>query len=303
MGVFIFFEPFSTVFSNRRMYNILGGGDFLVVYVDVLIAINTIIDYFLIKITEHFLKSKSSVLRHILASVLGGFSSLYIFLNGTSALVDFFFQCTISFFIVIICFYEKNFKKIFFSFLILQTVTCCYTGFAILFVNYLDLKGMIVNNSIVYYKISPIVLIVGTAAFYLVFSVLHLVFTKNAVVSEKCTLSIWANGKCIETTAIIDTGNSIEDAMSNSEVIITNDKNIYMLFGENAFDNFDLKNRYRKIPCSTISGECILEGLRCDFCYAVCDNKKVKLEKPILVVSKTQLCDEYEAIINPRIFL
>ena len=73
------------------------------------------------------------------------------------------------------------------------------------------------------------------------------------------------------------------------------------LFGsENVEAVSHLQNRYRLLPCSTVSGTDLLEGVRCDRAVIKFENREVKLSEPILVVSKTRLSDG-EAIINPKV--
>lgn len=272
----------------------------MAVYVDILIVVNTIVDYFLIKVTCLLKNRKITALRHIIASLLGGTSSLYIFLINTNPIVDFVFQCFVSFIISTICFGVKNRKQLVSVFLILQAVVCGYTGFVIAFYTLFKPKQIIINNSIIYYQISPLTLILFTGAFYLIFTLLFFVFSKNSIKSDRCKILVWANNTSIELNAIIDTGNSIEDAMSNSEIIITSNENIKKLFGHLKEKTY--KNRIRKIPCGTVSGIGLLDGLRCDYALVYLSKETIRLEKPILAISKYEFEDDYDAIVNPRIF-
>jgi hypothetical protein len=45
----------------------------------------------------------------------------------------------------------------------------------------------------------------------------------------------------------------------------------------------------------------VLESFRCDSAEIDCQNKKIRLEKPLVAISKTDLKDDYNAIINPKI--
>ena len=109
-------------------------------------------------------------------------------------------------------------------------------------------------------------------------------------------ISVFANNKNIRLEAIIDTGNSIEDIFSSSQIIIADEKQVNKLF------SLEDKNssRYRILPCNTVSGNSILEGFRCDSAVIISENKKTVLQKPILAISKTDLKDGYNAIINPE---
>ncbi len=273
----------------------------MVVYADILIVVNTIIDYFLIKATCLLKKRKISATRHIFASLLGGISSIYIFLQNTTPIIDFIFQCAVSFLFIIICFGIKNRKLFISAFLIMQAVVCGYTGFVIAVFTLFKPKHIVINNSIIYYQISPLMIILFTAIFYAVFTLLYFIFSKNSIHSDRCNIEVWANNSKIQLKAIVDTGNSIEDAMSNSEIIITNVKSIERLFGD--YRNNDIfKNRIRKIPCGTVSGVGLLDGVRCDYALVNCAEKHIRLEKPILAISKSNFKDDYDAIVNPRIF-
>ena len=59
-------------------------------------------------------------------------------------------------------------------------------------------------------------------------------------------------------------------------------------------------SRYRILPCNTVSGSGVLEGFRCDSAVIISNNEKTVLQKPILAISKTDLADGYDAIINPE---
>ena len=57
------------------------------------------------------------------------------------------------------------------------------------------------------------------------------------------------------------------------------------------------------MPCGTVSGTGALDGFRCDMATVTDGTRTVRLEKPILAVSKTRLNDDYQAIVNPKIFM
>ncbi len=272
----------------------------MVVYADILIVVNTIVDYFLIKATCLLKKKKISVLKQIIASILGGISSLYIFLQNTNWIIDFSFQCIMSFIISIICFGMKR-KQLLSSFLILQAIVCGYTGFVIAVFTLFKPKNILINNSVIYYQISPLAIILFTAAFYMIFTLLFFIFSKNSVYSGKCEIDVWVENRTIKLTAIIDTGNSIEDAMSNSEIIIVDTKSVEKLFVDYKTEKSN-ENRIRKIPCGTVSGVGLLDGIRCDYAHVYYKDNSFRLEKPILAISKSEFNDDYDAIVNPKIF-
>lgn len=239
----------------------------------------------------------------LLASLLGGISSLYIFLPKTSLLFEIFYRVFVCFALSVILCGIKRPKKALFSGVVIFLVTCAYTGVMMALWFIFKPNGLLINNSVVYFDISPIILLIFTVVFYLVFSVLNYFFKTTSKLSERCNLKIFAMENCVELTAIVDSGNSIEDNLSNSEIIITDEKQIRCVFGKNYHQNEQIKNRFRKIPCGTVTGKDLLDAYRCDYAIVQSKDKKVRLEKPILAISHINFNDDYSAIVNPRIFL
>ena len=133
--------------------------------------------------------------------------------------------------------------------------------------------------------------------------VFSIIFKPSAIKSEKCDVEISADGRKTNFTAIIDTGNSINDAFGKSDIIIA-DKSVFIaVFGEiNINENERLLNRYRAIPCGTVSGYDLLNGYRCDNAKIKKQDTTISIENPVLAISNLPLTDGYEGIVNPEIF-
>ena len=275
----------------------------LSVYADILIIINIIVDYFIIRIVQHFLQLSIETWRILLASFFGGISSLYIFIPQSSLLFEILYRISVCLTLSIILCGFKSIKKTIFACILIFIVTCAYTGTMIALWFIIKPNGMVINNSIVYFDVSPMIVIVFTIIFYVIFSLLNFVFKRTAKLSEKCFLKIGVMDREIKIKAIIDSGNSLEDPFSDSEIIITDEKQIKLLFGEDYYQNKELKNRFRKIPYGTVGGKGLLDAYRCDYAIANSKDSATKLNKPILAISKTDFNDDYSAIVNPRIFL
>ena len=65
----------------------------------------------------------------------------------------------------------------------------------------------------------------------------------------------------------------------------------------------NLPSRYRVIPCRTVSGDTLLEGVRCDKMTIEVDGKNYTFDNPIAVIPKTELGDDFDAILNSEILL
>ncbi len=274
----------------------------LIVYADVLIFLNTLVDYFLLLVTAKLSGERASALRVVLAAVIGGISSLYIFLPKVSVVLELLYKSAVAFCLSAVCFGISGFKRYLKNTGILFLITCGYAGVMFALWTVFKPYGMVINNSVVYFNISPTVLVICTALGYILFSIVWRIFKKSSRFATECDITVFADGRNISLNAIVDTGNSIEDIFEKSEVIIADKRQVGALFGNIDFNqNTKLKRRYRILPCSTVSGYDTLDSYRCDSAVINCDNKKTVLQKPLLAVSKSDLGDGYNAIINPKI--
>lgn len=274
----------------------------LIVYADVLIFLNIIVDYFLLLATAKILSLRVKTLRVVLAAVLGGVSSLYIFLPRQSVLLELLYRLAVAFLLSAVCFAGRNFKGYLKTFLVFFLVSGGYAGLMFAFWLVFKPNGMVINNSVVYFNISPMVLIICTVMGYILLSVLWRIFSRSAKLALRCAITVFANGKSVRLTAIADTGNSLEDSFGKSEVIIADSLSVKVLFGNlEVENNMGLKRRYQILPCSTVLGDSFLESFRCDSAIVECEGKKITLAKPLLAISKTAFNDDYNAIINPKI--
>lgn len=272
----------------------------LVVYADILIILNFLVDYFLLLAASHFLSGNIKTYRLLLSALLGGASSLYIFLPQINLFVDFLFKIFTLLIMSFVAFGFVCLKRYIKCVLIFTAVNCGYTGIMIAVWYLFKPNGMLVNNSVVYFNISPVVLVSLTVVGYVAFTLLNYVFSKTSKSAEKCIVKVTADGKTVELSAIIDTGNSIKDVFGMGEIIVVDRKSIELLFENNTFSE-ELDSRYRAIPCGTVSGGGLLDGYRCDSGIIKAEHKTVKLNKPVLAVSKTNLPDDCSAIVNPDI--
>ena len=266
----------------------------LIVYADILVILNTLVNYFLKNNTKNF--------RIILSASVGGILSLYIFLPEVILIVEILFKLITCVLLSLIAFGFRYIKRFIKNSLCIFGVTCLYGGLMFAIWNIFKPKGMFVNNSVVYFNISPLVLILSTVIFYFGFILISNIFASRSKTAEKCEITLYADEKSVNFTAIIDTGNSIEDIFGKSEIIIADKSVYYSLFGN--IENSDkLKLKYRIVPCSTVSGTDYLDGYRCDTARIKTKEQEIKLNKPILAVSKEAIKEDYSAIINPKIFI
>lgn len=275
----------------------------MVVYADILIILNVLVDYFLVMAASAVLGRKIKMRRQIFAALVGGLSSLYIFAPNLGFFAETVFRIAVCLLMSLCAFGFGGIKSYLRSFFSLLGATLLYGGAMTAIWTFLKPKSMLVLNSVVYFDISPFVLIAVSIVSYFVFLVLSAILSRTSKYAEKCEITVFADEKSIKVFGILDTGNSLKDSFGNAEVIIADKKHVKELLGDTDPLNEKLKLRYRVMPCTTVSGDGALDAFRCDSAILSNGERTVTLEKPILAVSKSPLNDDYQAIVNPKIFM
>lgn len=260
----------------------------MVIYIDTLVFLNTIIDYIILLLTCLITRRDYKISRLILASIIGGISSLYILAEGTPTFIDVIFKAASGFVIIIVAQRFTGVKNFLISVLTFLFISFLLTG-ALEFLETVLAGDVLNENFVSYFYISPLLLITFTIVIYVFVLLLRRFLERNSF-SNKALLQLCVAGIRKEYSALIDTGNNLRDPLSESQVFVF-DELVFKEIKESLKYN-DLEKRRRVIPASTVSGGTLLEGIRCDFATIVYNNETVSFNRPIIACSQMKLSDE-----------
>ena len=234
--------------------------------------------------------------RLVLGSAVGGLFSLYIFLPQ----VNFLLQTAVHILMcAAICFatFKINEIKDFLRCVsTLFAVNFAYSGAMIAVWLLFKPNGMVINNSIVYFNISPIFLIAFSVLGDFIAMFLKRFLAKTFPQNTKCEATVYCGNKSLSLCGIADTGNSLKDVFGISQIFITEKDIVDLLL----FDE-ERNTRYRAVPCDTVAGSEILDGYRIEKAEILYNKRKFVFKNPILAVSKSKL-DDCKIIVNPETF-
>lgn len=267
----------------------------MVVYADILILVNFIVDYFLLLLTSRFLHKKPRLWRLLVGAFFGGIFSLYIFLPQTNFLIQSLVQILMCIILCLVTFGLGDAKTFFRNTAVLFCVNFAYSGAMIAVWTIFKPYGMVINNSVVYFDISPIFLILFSVIGYFVVLILRRLLKRTFSQKTYCDVTVCCGSNTLKLCGIVDTGNSLTDVFGLSQILITESSVVDMLL------NTEKQNpaRFRKIPCGTVTGERLLDGYRIDEATILYNNKKYFFKNPVLAVSNTSL-DDCKIIVNPE---
>ncbi len=273
----------------------------MTVYADVLIAVNTFINFFLLLLTAVLNKLCYKRLRIILGALSGGILALTILLPDTNTIIDILIKIATALIMVIISFGIISFKCFLRNVLTLFIESYIFAGIMLGIWYSFRPKNIIINNSVVYFDVSVAFLICVTVIIYLCITLFSSLFKRNAVTAQKCKVKLIFNEHTINLTAILDTGNSLEDIFNKKEVITVDNKLLKILCGGKELSSDEFSDRYRILPCKTVSGDTVLEGVRCDKMIIDISGESYEFIHPVALSSKTEFSDDFNAVLNAEI--
>ena len=268
----------------------------MTVYADILILTNFIVDYFLLAATAKITKQKPPLWRSFSAAFLAALSTLIIFLPQQNPILEAAARFAICLAVCLMAFGYKGIRRLFSVSLVFFAVTFCYAGSMMALWYICKPPGMAIRNSVVYFDISPVFLIAFSVAGFFISTVFSYLFARRHKRAEPCFVTLDFCGKKADFNAIIDSGNSLSDPFSGGAVIVVDGKKCRRVFGD--IDPRTYPQKYRAVPCSTVSGNRLLDGFRCDGGKIITENRTIPLHNPVMAIAKTELLD-CEAIVNP----
>lgn len=270
----------------------------MVIYLDVLIAVNFIITYFSLKAASKLLHAGYSTKRLIAASAFGGLSSLSAVIP-LDFIGSFFLKIILTFAMVFIAFGFVNISSFVFRTLITAVIAALVCGVTILLRELTGSSFFGAAGGYPYLDISVFLLIISTTVVYALIAVYRRICDKPQK-EEMIKLIIEKNGISAEITAYPDSGNNLRDFLTGLPVIVCRKDSL-----KNIIPDFRNNSRgLRLIPFSSVGANGIITAFRADRITAVYGNgNKTQIDALIGTYDGSLENESFEAVINPKIII
>lgn len=288
-----------------------GGSIKQVIYIDVLVCSNMLIDYFLLYAAALLTGRRISRVRLCIAAMLGGISSCKIFLPPINGLADAVIAVCIASAMTAAAFGFCNVITFFKTTGALLAVTMCYGGFMTALWVFAAPQGLHINNGVVYIDIPPLLLIVCTTVCYAVITLFSRYIRGRNLARSRCSVSVKANARTVCFDAIVDTGNLLCEPFSGIPVIVAerevmqpvlSDEFIGLLDGNTIDSCENTGEKVRVIPYSGINGDGVmLAFFPEDICIEIGDRKYKGVRACIGVLNSAGVGADFKAIVNPDV--
>lgn len=228
----------------------------LKIYVDVLFIINFITDYFLISITSFFIKKKVSILKTILAALIGAIYASFAFFLPAGPILLLPLSLGVSLVMLLLAFGVKRVRLFLKSIAVFYLISFVVAGAGFGLLTYFN-QSFLIGGGIFYADINAYQLL---AAFLICVPLVHFTigFLKKVRIKSRFLydITIEKDGKTVTQTALLDTGNFLKDPVSQISVLIAEWQAVAPLFSKESFADciVSCPGEFTYIPCRTVNG-------------------------------------------------
>lgn len=228
----------------------------MVLYVDVLFAINFSMDFIAIFLCNMILRRKINRIRILVASVVGGLYGVIAVFLSVHPMVDSLLFILVALIICYISFYNKSIKKLISSLLLYLFANCLLGGimsalFSLLNRVLLKYFDATINENV--YSGARFFIIASIAIMIAVLFGKHLMKKKE---SCEVLVKVTYKGETYNVSGLSDSGNMLSEPITGKAVILISEKSKL-----SKCINLDVEKNIRYIPYSDISNDGLIKGV------------------------------------------
>lgn len=279
---------------------------------DVLVFLNFVVDYFLLVGVKTLNRANIRLRRMLLGALVAALCSITIFLPGDNPFLSTLYQLLTALLVVWATFgfgCVGRYLRLCASFFGISFV---YAG--VMFALWLTFQpsGMVIQNGVVYFDISPMVLLISSLAAYLAILLLRRLTQRSELHQRTVQLDVELEDRQTSLCALVDTGHSLSDVMSNAPVVVVEYAQIDPILPEHCRKLYregnitdvpkGFETRFRMIPFSTIGGSGMLPAFRADQVVLHEEQEHKTIPACVVAVLDAPLGEEYHALVGPEIF-
>ncbi|WP_459195388.1 sigma-E processing peptidase SpoIIGA [Wukongibacter baidiensis] len=295
------------------------------IYAEYLFLENFIMNFIILHITSYFCKYQGKTFKLGLGAAVGALYAFIIFFPSLHFLLSFSMKLVASMLIIVISFTPEKFRDFFKYLSVFYLVSFVFGGTAFALFYFTNFNTILSNGIFYSNNFSFRALFYSVAVAY-VLIVISIGFLKNKINKENLykQIIIEFDSKKKEINALIDTGNTLADPISQFPVIVVEYNAIEELLPDGIKDIFrddnskklenvstilqssNWMNRFRIIPFTSLGKENgILIGFKPDKVMLEIKGDEMNITKTIIGISTNRLSKngDYRALLNPDILV
>ena len=270
------------------------------IYADILIVINIIVNYLLLRASAAISGCNFKPLRFLLAAGAGGIFSLIIFVENINPALNLLIKIMFFSLMVLIAFGTKSVKSFLKCSGAFFLANFAFAGIMLCLTVAISPSVAIYKNGVVYFDINIFTLTITSVICYAVLSLISR-FSKSKVPQKNIfPIRITYDGKTVEGKALLDTGNTLCDCFSGKPAIIT-EKGFISCLCENT-ELTEMKS-FRLIPFTTIKSGGALPAFLADKTAIMNKGKWIETDNVYIAVTEKKIISGgYSALLGMPFF-
>ena len=295
------------------------------IYLDILLLENLVINYLILYVTAKFSRVRVSTLRLFAGAIVGALYVVFIILQpGMKVYYTAFAKILLSAFIIAITFSPRKVLPFLKTLVIFYISTFIFAGAALAFL-YFNQQGGFVRNGIIYVfgQSKGSLMFFGNVTVGIIIKIFMEVI-QSRINKDKLLIpvKIAFDNRIIGLPALVDTGNSLKDPLTNIPVMVVEFKaleellpsEIRSIFENSKEDDLNCVtatistskwfSRFRLIPFSSLGKENgMLIGFKPDFIEVGEEEEKRDIKNVIVGIYNRSLSrnDKYKALLGPEL--
>ena len=201
--------------------------------------------------TAIMLKIKPSIIRILISGTIGSLYAMIIYVTQFKVYESIITKIILSVIMVYIAFNPQNIKKLCKQILIFYLTSFIFGGVALYLIYFIKPQNVLIKNGLFAGKyVLKVILFGAIVAFVIIKLSIKIIKTKIQPKDMYCKVKLKINGKEIQTTAMIDTGNLVREPITNIPVIIVESSLMYDILPKEIINNLEniLGGNFDDIP-------------------------------------------------------
>ncbi len=237
----------------------------MVIYADILLAVNWWIDFLLLIGVGRFIGIFAHVWRIIIASFVGGLFSVLLFFPALPAWATLLLKIVSAAIMVFIAFGKCTGHQFVKILSVLFGISAGLAGLCSALYFYIAPPKLYVYNGVVYYAASPWLLLGLTLLCYGLLRVIEYINRRRAPLHKDYIVTIVYQNHSITIHCLYDSGNHLVEPFSNQPVILVERSSVSrLLCVPEQLTSLPLNGLWRVIPFNSIGGDGLLPAFRPD---------------------------------------
>ncbi len=236
-----------------------------IIYADVLVALNWLIDFLLLSAAGVFLRIPATRFRLVMGGLVGGVYALVLLLPKFSPAIRFLVDAAVSVLMTAIAFPRCRIRVLFKRAVVFWGISTLFSGAVWLLHLYLVGEYIHTHNGQIYASLSPLALTTFTVISYVAVRAFEHITNRRMPKHSDYRVTVCDEAATCEVRALFDSGMRLREPFSGAPVIVMERECVIPCVSQDvqeALRENKAHPRVRWIPCQTVAGEGLLPAFR-----------------------------------------